>query len=97
MTDLPFKAVRRTGETCHFGDRPTAVTWAGDYGEVTEVATPLSAHVEAGQVWRDAEGPAEVLAVACGYAMLKRRRRNPFIASVSALLHSGRWSLEKTP
>lgn len=42
--------------------------------------------VKAGQIWRDEAGQVRVLAVAEGYAMLKRRRRNPFVASVSQLL-----------
>jgi hypothetical protein len=38
--------------------------------------------VEAGQLWRDQCGQVRVLAVAEGYAMLKRRRHNPFLAAV---------------
>ena len=42
--------------------------------------------VRAGQVWSDCErGRVRVIAVADGYAMLKRRRRNPFLASVDQI------------
>ena len=41
--------------------------------------------VQAGQRWRDEMGEVRVLAVAEGYAMLKRRRRNPFVASVQQM------------
>ena len=45
------------------------------------------AMVEAGQTWVDEErGVIRVLAVAEGYAMLRRKRRNPFIASVDQML-----------
>jgi len=39
-----------------------------------------------GQRWRDEMGEVRVLAVGEGYAMLKRRRRNPFVASVAQML-----------
>ena len=43
--------------------------------------------VRAGQTWADCErGQIRVVAVADGYAMLKRRRRNPFLASTDQML-----------
>lgn len=43
--------------------------------------------VRVGQRWIDERGgPARVLAVAEGYAMLRRHRRNPFVADVASLL-----------
>jgi len=45
------------------------------------------ADVLPGQIWHDEErGQVRVLAVAEGYAMLKRRRRNPFVASIDQML-----------
>lgn len=42
--------------------------------------------VRAGQRWQDEFGHARVLAVAEGYAMLRRRRSNPFVASTEQML-----------
>lgn len=42
--------------------------------------------VRAGQRWQDEFGHARVLAVAEGYAMLRRWRSNPFVASTDQML-----------
>ncbi|WP_298580484.1 hypothetical protein [uncultured Luteimonas sp.] len=50
------------------------------------MSAPTQPQVRAGQVWSDCErGRVRVIAVADGYAMLKRRRRNPFLASVDQM------------
>lgn len=43
------------------------------------------ATVAPGQRWCDEYGQVRVLAVAEGYAMLRRRRSNPFIASTAQM------------
>ena len=49
-------------------------------------AQPAICEVRPGQVWIDEErGHIHVLAVADGYAMLRRRRRNPFIVSLGQM------------
>jgi len=51
------------------------------------MTVPVQPEVRAGQVWTDSErGQVRVLAVTGGYAMLKRRRRNPFLASTDQML-----------
>lgn len=53
-------------------------------GEVTPQA---AREVRPGQRWIDDRGgPARVLAVAEGYVMLRRHRRNAFVASVEQML-----------
>lgn len=46
--------------------------------------------IEAGQRWADQYGEARVLAVAEGYAMLRRPTSNPFIVPLG-LMRSGRY------
>lgn len=46
--------------------------------------------VIAGQKWQDQDGWARVMAVVEGYAMLRRRRGNPFLMPVT-LLENGRF------
>ncbi len=61
--------------------------------------TPTTA-VRAGQTWTDCErGRVRVIAVADGYAMLKRRHRNPFLASIDQMQRGEYgWELvENTP
>jgi len=49
--------------------------------------SPPTTTVRAGQTWTDCErGQVRVIAVADGYAMLRRRRRNPFLASTDQML-----------
>lgn len=53
------------------------------------------AEVRPQQLWRDDFGHARVLAVAEGYAMMRRHRRNPFLVSVDVLLSGARgWHFE---
>lgn len=54
--------------------------------EICSKCASKAATVEAGQLWRDEFGQARVMAVAEGYAMLRRRRSNPFIASTDQML-----------
>lgn len=55
----------------------------------------VPADVRPRQLWRDREGHARVLAVAEGYAMMRRHRRNPFLVSTDVLLTGARgWHYE---